>query len=224
MPGYKVALYLRVSTDDQTNENQRIRLEEISKVRGYEIVEVYLDQESGGKRSRPGLDRMLSDARRGRFKVVLAVKVDRIARSLQDLLEIAGSLGNSGVDLLFTDQDLDISSSQGRLMFQILGAFAEYERAMIRERTMAGLRRAKRQGKKLGRPKVHGSKVRKVRELREEGLSIRRISEEVGISKSQVSRILSVPKTSPPNPGVSDTGKFPVPKSSVSGTDEGVSS
>jgi len=190
------ALYLRVSTDDQTNTNQEIRLLEVVERRGWKIHKIYLDEESGEKRNRPGLNEMLLDAKRGLFDVVLSVKVDRIARSLQDLLEIAGTLGNYNVDLEFSDQDLDITSSQGRLMFQILGAFAEYEREIISERTKAGLRRAKREGKKLGRTKIHGSKVRKVLELKEDGMSIRNIAEKVGISKTQVSRILkTVPKT-----------------------------
>ena len=191
------ALYMRVSTDDQTNRNQEIRLIDVVQRRGWKIHKIYLDEESGKKRNRSGLNEMLLDAKRGLFDVVLSVKVDRIARSLQDLLEIAGTLGNYNVDLEFSDQDLEITSSQGRLMFQILGAFAEYEREIISERTKAGLRRAKREGKKLGRPKIHGSKVRKVLELKEDGMSIRNIAEKVGISKTQVSRILkTVPKTS----------------------------
>jgi len=97
---------------------------------------------------------MLRDARRKEWDKVLAVKVDRIARSLKDLLEIAGTLGQHNIGLSFTDQDLDISSSEGRLMFQIMGAFAEYEREIIIERTKAGMRRARKQGKKIGRPKI----------------------------------------------------------------------
>jgi DNA invertase Pin-like site-specific DNA recombinase len=207
----KVALYMRVSTEDQENENQDLRLQEVAQVRGWDIVETFQDKESGGKRSRPGLDAMISGARKGQFNAVLAVKVDRIARSLQDLLEIAGTLGSYGVDLFFTDQDLDISSSQGKLMFQILGAFAEYERDIIKDRTRAGLRRVRRQGKKLGRPRVHGAKVRKAQELRADGLSIREIAGETGISKSAVDRILrNVPKTSvlgTPSSSVADTSR-----------------
>lgn len=212
---------MRVSTDEQTNANQQLRLEEITNLRGWEISEIYQDQESGGKRSRPGLNRMLSDAKRGTFETVLAVKVDRIARSLTDLLEIAGILGSYGVGLSFTDQDFDISSSNGKLMFQILGAFAEWERGMIRERTKAGLRRAEREGKKLGRPRIHGSRVRKVWELKDEDLSVRKIAEKVGISKSQVSKILSVHKRYPEKVGGSTTGEGGVHKTNVLGTGEG---
>ena len=154
-------------------------MEEVAKHRDYDVFQIYQDQESGGKRSRPALDQMISDARRGRFHSVLAVKVDRIARSLQDLLEIAGTLGSFNVSLSFSDQDLDINSTQGKLMFQILGAFAEYEKDIIRERTKAGLRRARREGKKIGRPKLNGMTVKKIKDLREEGLSYRKISERV---------------------------------------------
>jgi len=186
----KVAGYMRVSTDHQNNENQKIRLEEFATQRGYDIFAIYEDTESGGKRNRPGLEKMLKRARRGHFNMVIAVKIDRIARSLQDLLEIAGKLGEYNVGLSFTDQDIDIGSSQGKLLFQILGAFAEFERDMIRERTKAGIERARRQKKHIGRPKVNGAKVVKVRRLREEGMSMNRIAHEVGIGKGSVVRIL----------------------------------
>ena len=231
----KVALYMRVSTEDQENENQDLRLREVAEIRGYDIVGIYTDKESGGKRSRPGLDKMIKDARRGRFNGIMAVKVDRIARSLQDLLEIAGNLGSYGVDLLFTDQDLDISSSQGKLMFQILGAFAEYEREIIQDRTKAGLRRARREGKRIGRPGIHHKTKEKVRKLRLDGLSYREISEKVTyktkkgkvkhISRTQISRILSegVPKRGGEKSGVTSVEEGTVSKTDVLGT-EGVES
>ena len=219
----KVALYMRVSTEDQHNDNQDLRIREVCEVRGWDIVRVYEDTESGGKRSRPGLDAMLSEAKRGHFSGVVAVKVDRIARSLRDLLEISGSLGRYGVGLYFTDNDIDIDSSQGRLMFSILGAFAEYEREIIRDRTKAGLRRARRSGKKIGRPKIHGSKVVKIQDLHREGLSVRKIADRVQVSKSAVSRILreGVPKGSPSKTGGSGIENGGVPKPDVSGTGEG---
>ena len=192
----QAALYLRVSTDDQTNENQEVRLTDICKSRSWEIFQVYKDVESGAKRSRPGLDRMIMDARSGAFQVVMAVKVDRIARSVRDLLEIASSLTLNGVDLTFSDQDFDIGTSEGRLMFKILGSFAEYEREIISERTKAGLRRVKREGRKLGRPKIHGGTVQAIkRSFQDEDLSMGEISKKYGISKASVSRILKgVPK------------------------------
>jgi DNA invertase Pin-like site-specific DNA recombinase len=186
----KVAGYMRVSTDHQNNENQRMRLEEYCNRRGWDLIDIYEDEESGSKRNRPGLDKMLKDARSYNFDKVLAVKVDRIARSLSDLLEISGKLGDSAVSLSFTDQDLDISSSQGRLMFQILGAFAEYEREIIIERTKAGQKRARKQGKKIGRPKLNGMTKIKIIRLSQEGESIRRIAEWCKVSVGTVHKVL----------------------------------
>ena len=187
----KVALYLRVSTDHQNNENQKIRLVEFCEKREWEIFKIYQDEESGSKRKRPGLDSMLLDARKDLFDKVIAVKVDRLARSLRDLLEISGRLGDCAVSLSFTDQDLDISSSQGRLMFQILGAFAEYEREIIIERTKAGQRRARREGKKIGRPKIHWQTKKRILDLSDEGLSIRKISGRVKVSVGTVQKVVS---------------------------------
>ena len=186
----KVALYMRVSTDDQTNENQQIRLEETVNQRGWILVETYQDQESGAKRYRPGLDRMLMDARAGKFDQVLVTKVDRISRSLQDLLEIAAKLGEYNVSLSFTDQPIDISSSMGRAFFQILGTFAELERSMNIERTKAGIRRVRREGKRIGRPPLHHETRNKIKRLRDEGKSIRMISRETGLSIGAVHKTL----------------------------------
>lgn len=187
----KIVLYMRVSTDDQTNENQRIRLDETVNQRGWTLVDTYQDQESGAKRSRPGLDQLLKDARAGRFDLVLVTKVDRISRSLQDLLEIAAKLGEYNVSLSFTDQPIDISSSMGKAFFQILGAFAELERSMIIERTKAGLRRARREGKRIGRPPLHHETRNKVQRLREKGKSMREISRETGLSIGTVHKTLT---------------------------------
>ena len=196
----KIALYMRVSTDDQTNANQEIRLQELAAFRQYEIVQIYQDQESGAKRSRPALEEMLSDAQKGKFQAVLTVKVDRIARSLRDLLEIAGTLGQYNVDLLFADQNIDIKSAEGKLMYLILGAFAEFEREIIVERTKAGLRRARKAGRTMGRPKIHHEIVERVKRLHADGMSYRLIQQNVTyqtrdgklkhISKAKIGEIL----------------------------------
>lgn len=187
----KVALYMRVSTDHQQNENQLLVLERVAIQRGLDIVGRFKDKESGAKRNRPGLNDLLSEARKGSFQLVLAVKIDRIARSLKDLLEISGKLGSYGVGLSFTDQDIDISSSAGRLMFQILGAFAEWERELNRERTIAGQNRARREGKRIGRPKLHWQTKRRILDLSDEGLSIRKIAGRVNVSVGTVQKVVS---------------------------------
>ena len=187
----KVAGYMRVSTDHQTNENQRLRIEEFCERREWEIIGIYQDIESGSKRNRPGLNEMLSDARRDQFDKVVSVKVDRLSRSLIDLIEIAGKLSENAVSLSFCDQDIDISSIVGRAMFKIMGVFAEMEREQIIERTKAGQNRARREGKRIGRPKIHWQKKKKILDLNREGLSIRKIAVRVGVSVGTVQKVLS---------------------------------
>src|SRR5262249_30577259 len=151
------AIYVRVSTDKQTVENQVRELRQIAERRGWEIVEQYSDAGiSGGKGrdDRPGLDQMLKDAQRRRFDVVMAWAIDRLRRSLIDLLGTIQALEACGVDLYLDQQALDTTTPAGRLMFQVTGAFAEFERSMIRQRINAGLKRAVEAGKMLGRPRI----------------------------------------------------------------------
>jgi DNA invertase Pin-like site-specific DNA recombinase len=165
MTAKRVALYVRVSTDGQTVENQLQELRQIAERRGWEIVETYSDAGISGAKSsrripmvgfawRPGLDQMLNDARRRKFDVVMAWSIDRLGRSLIDLLVTIQELEAAGVDLYLDQQSIDTTSPAGRLMFQITGAFAEFERSMIRQRVKLGLKRAVARGKKLGRPRL----------------------------------------------------------------------
>jgi DNA invertase Pin-like site-specific DNA recombinase len=152
----KAAIYVRVSTDKQTVENQVRELRRIAERRGWEVVEEYHDagiSGAKGREGRPGLDQMLNDARRRKFDVVMAWAIDRLGRSLVDLLGTIQVLEACGVDLYLDQQSIDTTTPAGRLMFQITGAFAEFERSMIRQRVRAGLKRAIEQGKQLGRPK-----------------------------------------------------------------------
>ncbi len=183
--------YLRVSTDHQTNENQRIRIKEFSERRGWNLIKIYEDIESGKKRKRPGLNELLKDARQDKFDKVLSVRVDRISRNMKDLIEIAGRLSDNAVSMTFTEQDLDITSSMGRAMFLIMGVFAELERSVMVERTIAGQNRARRQGKKIGRPKINGMTIDKIKRLSEGGLSIRKISNECKVSIGTVQKVVS---------------------------------
>lgn len=146
----KVALYARVSTKDQTTDNQTIRLRSYAKTRVYEVVDEYVDVASGKNAHRPELDRMLADAKQHRFEKIIAVKIDRVGRSLINLKNIVDNLEKWNVGLEMIDQDIDTRSASGRLMINLLGAFAEFERELIVERTRDGLARAKKQGKKLG--------------------------------------------------------------------------
>src|ERR1700730_5099649 len=153
----RAAIYVRVSTDKQTVENQLLELRRIAERRGWQVVEEYHDagiSGAKGRKDRPGLDRMLKDAQRRKFDVVMAWAIDRIGRSLIDLLGTIQALEAVGVDLYLDQQSIDTTTPAGRLMFQVTGAFAEFERSMIRQRVHAGLKRAVESGKQLGRPKV----------------------------------------------------------------------
>src|SRR3954454_1888492 len=178
----RVALYLRVLTlNGQTTANQRHELEAAAERHGWHVAQVYEDKGiSGakGREQRPALDAMLKAIARREVDMVAAWSVDRLGRSLQDLLHLLNELHAKGVDLYLHQQGLDTSTPSGRAMFQMLGVFAEFERAMIRERVMAGLERARREGTKLGRPAtVTGdlAKVRMIRTARAAGKSIRAI-------------------------------------------------
>lgn len=185
----RVALYARVSTGGQTVENQLRELELVGSRIGWEIVGRYVDQGiSGakGRAERPELDRMMKAVIRREFDLVAAWSVDRLGRSLQELVSILNELRERKVDLYLHQQGLDTSTSSGRAMYQMLGVFAEFERAIIVERIHAGLARARAQGKRLSRPLTPGAAVERIRELRAGGMSLRRIAEEVGVSKSTV--------------------------------------
>src|SRR5215471_7698024 len=153
----RAAIYVRVSTDKQTVENQVAALRQIAERRGWEIVQQYSDAGISGARgreNRPGLDQMLKDASRRRFDVVMAWAIDRLGRSLIDLLGTIQTLEACGADLYLDQQSIDTTTPAGKLMFQVTGAFAEFERSMIRQRVNAGLKRAVEQGKQLGRPRI----------------------------------------------------------------------
>jgi DNA invertase Pin-like site-specific DNA recombinase len=153
----RAAIYVRVSTDKQTVENQLRELHRIAERRGWEVLKEYRDagiSGSKGREARPGLDELLKDAQRRRFDVVMAWAIDRLGRSLIDLLGTIQTLEHYGVDLYLDQQAIDTTTPAGRLMFQITGAFAEFERSMIRHRINAGLKRAVEQGKQLGRPRI----------------------------------------------------------------------
>lgn len=189
-----VALYVRVSTDGQTVENRRRELEAVAERHGWQIVQVFSDRGvSGGKsrEERPAMRRLMQGVNRREFDMVGAWSVDRLGRSLQDLIGFLGELHAKGVDLYLHQQGIDTSTPAGKAMFQMLGVFAEFERAMIKERVLVGLRRARAQGKRLGRPPVSEEIRRKVRAARAEGRSIRQIAREIGVGSSTVVRVLA---------------------------------
>jgi len=182
----RAALYVRVSTDAQTVENQIRELRQVAGRRGWDVVEVYSDagiSGAKGRNGRPGLDIMLKDASRRKFDIVMAWAIDRVGRSLSDFLEACG------VDLYLDQQAIDTTTPMGKLVFQVAGAFAEFERTMIRQRVKAGLKRAVAQGVKLGRPKIDSATERKVRRLLAKGVGILKVAKSLGIGTGTVQRI-----------------------------------
>ena len=190
----RVGIYLRVSTDSQTTENQRRELEAVAGRSGWEVVALYEDagiSGAKGRDKRPGFDRLLKDATNRKVNMVAAWSVDRLGRSLQDLIGFLTELRALNCDLYLHQQALDTSTPSGRAMFQMLGVFAEFERGMIRERVNAGLARARAKGVKLGRHRVKPSVEARIRELKAEGMGILRIGRTVGVGTSVVQRVLT---------------------------------
>ena len=157
----KVAIYARVSKEEQNPENQILELTDYAKKRGFEVYHVYVDKVSGAKESRPALNELMNDARQKKFDAVLVWKLDRLGRSLQHLIQIIEEWEKLGINFICYTQNIDTTSPSGKLIFHIFGAIAEFERELIRERVRAGLKRAKKEGKRLGRPP--GSKDKKKR-------------------------------------------------------------
>jgi DNA invertase Pin-like site-specific DNA recombinase len=190
-PISRVALYARVSTlHNQDPEMQLSELREYAARRGWEIVEEFTDQGvSGGKESRPALNLLMADACRRRFDAILVWKIDRFGRSLKHLVNALAELAALGVAFISLRDNLDLSTPSGRLMFQIIGAMAEFERALIQERVRAGLRNARAKGRRLGRPRVIVD-VSKIASLRALGRSWAQIKDEIGISKGTAQRAI----------------------------------
>ena len=195
-----VAIYTRVSTDHQTTENQERELREVAERMGWRIVEAYRDEGVSGaksRESRPGFDALCKDAARRRFGMVMAWSVDRLGRSLQDLIGFLSELHSLGIDLFLHQQGLDTTTPSGKAMFQMMGVFAEFERSMIRERVNAGLRRAKAAGKTLGRRKLEDDKDTDRRavakalraDLQRGGVGIRKLAALHGVGVGTVIRI-----------------------------------
>jgi DNA invertase Pin-like site-specific DNA recombinase len=192
----RAVLYLRVSTLDQTTANQERELRQVAERAGWEIVRVYKDHGiSGAKRKdeRPAFNALHKAAARREFDVVMAWSVDRLGRSLQDLIGFLSEVHAAGVDLFLHRQGLDTTTLAGKAMFQMMGVFAEFERSMIQERVRAGLRRAKEEGKQLGRRRIETDKEARIlaalKARKETGDSVRKIAVRFGVDPSTVQRI-----------------------------------
>jgi DNA invertase Pin-like site-specific DNA recombinase len=186
---FRAALYMRVSTKGHgQTETQALALREYAAHRGFVIVEEYRDDGiSGSKDSRPALDRLMRDARARKFDVVIVARFDRFARSVSHLLRALDEFSHLGVDFISLSESVDTSTPVRKMIFTVLGAVAELERNLIKERVQMGISRARKQGKALGRPRVEVD-PRQVAGLRARGLSWNQIAGQLGIGRGTAER------------------------------------
>ena len=190
----RVGIYARVSTHNgQTVENQLRELRRVAKLRKWNVVMVCQDTASGakGKDQRPGLKQLHQAAVRREIDIVAAWSLDRIGRSLAHLVTLLDELHAVGCELYLHREAIDTTTASGKVVFQVMGAFAEFERSIIRERVKAGLARAKAQGKRLGRRPIPPKTKRRIRTLREKGQSMRAIAANVDVGLGTVQRVLA---------------------------------
>jgi DNA invertase Pin-like site-specific DNA recombinase len=185
----RAALYCRVSTVDQHPETQLYDLREMARQRGYEIVHEYTDTISGAKSKRPGLDRLLADARRRRFDVVLVAAFDRVARSVRHFLEVLDELNRLGIEFVSFRENIDTGGPLGRAVVVIVGAIAELEKSLIVERVRAGMRRARLDGRRIGRAPLDIDREQVVTDRRS-GQSLTQVAKKHGISRASVCRLV----------------------------------
>lgn len=191
----RAAIYARVSTRNghQDPETQLHALRQVAERAGWQVVEEYVDHGISGAKGRdkrPAFDQLLKDATRRKFDVIMAWSVDRLGRSLQDLVAFLGEVHAQGVDLYLDRQGVDTTTPGGKALFQMMGVFAEFERAIIRERVCAGLAKARAKGKRLGRPKVPPSVERSILAARTAGKGQLAIARDLGVGVSTVRRVL----------------------------------
>lgn len=186
----RAALYARVSTSGQEPANQLVSLRCFADARGWVSTEFVDHGVSGAKERRPALDAMMTAVRSRKVDVVVSTKLDRLARSTRHLVMLAAELEALSVDLVVLDQALDTSTPAGRLLFNVLASIAEFERDLIRDRVIAGIRRARSQGRRFGRPRQHHVDVGRARTLLAAGASLRGVARALGVHPTAVSRAL----------------------------------
>lgn len=191
----RAALYARVSTLDQHPASQLNDVRQLAQQRGFEVIEEFVDRGVSGVRTkRPALDRLMSDAARGRFDVVVVWSADRLARSVKHFLELLDEFGRLHIEFLSMRENLDTGGPLGRAVITIVSAVAELERSLIRERVRAGMRRAKLEGQRLGRPRLDLDQQAIVRD-RARGLSLGELAKRYATSRTTIRRVLAgVPK------------------------------
>jgi DNA invertase Pin-like site-specific DNA recombinase len=193
----RAGVYVRVSTDGQDTEMQESELKEYCARRGWEAV-LYRDRgQSGAKQDRPALNSLLADLRKRKLDVILVWSLDRLARSLKQLLTISEVCGSVGVDLVSLRQNIDTTLPAGRLTFQILGAVAEFERELLRSRVVAGMAQARRAGKRIGRPALRHfgpAELERIRSMRMQGASVRKLAKDFATTQWMIAKLLGSPE------------------------------
>lgn len=180
----RVTLYARVSTKEQNIDMQIIDLRAYAEARGLHIIKEYIDYASGSKNDRENYVKLFDDVRKRKCDVVLVWKFDRFARSTKELINALEEFSGLGVDFISFKENIDTSTPAGKILFTMISAFAEFERAIIRERVIAGMEKAKAKGKILGRPKIQPFKVKAIIEMVESGTGYKQVCKKLGISKS----------------------------------------
>ncbi|MCF8194751.1 MAG: recombinase family protein [Polynucleobacter sp.] len=181
----RVVIYARVSTDKQQTSNQVLVLKEIAERAGYNIIQIYEDKGisgSKGREDRPALNQMMKDATHRKFDMVMCWSIDRLGRSISHLIEIMNELNGLKIDMFFSQQSIDTTQSSGRILFSIMGAIGEFEKSLIKERVLAGLDRARKNGIKLGRPSNMTDGLKSaILILKDKGLGVRETCRKLGI-------------------------------------------
>jgi DNA invertase Pin-like site-specific DNA recombinase len=188
----RAALYLRVSTLDQHCQTQALDLRQLAVQRDFEIVQEYSDTISGAKARRPGLDQLMDDARHGKFDVIMVWAFDRLARSVTHLLQVLDELSRLNIEFISFRENIDTGGALGRAIVVIIGAIAELERNLIIERVRAGMRRARLEGQRIGRPPLNVDRDALIHD-RSRGQSLRQLARLYGISRASVARVLHDP-------------------------------
>ena len=187
-----VAIYARVSTDKQKVDMQLNELRAFVKRSGWKVYKEFIDEGyTGANTKRPAFAEMRYDAKKRKFDILLVWKLDRLSRSLKDLINTLDELGSLGINFISYDNNLDTTTPTGKLVFQIIGAVAEFEKEIIRERVIAGLENAKQKGKQLGRPKIQDGILEKAKEMKKQGMSFRKIEKQLGVGEGTIRKKLN---------------------------------
>ena len=190
----RCVIYARVSTDSQTTDNQINELNRVAELKGYKSVHTFKDEGISGAKGRDerkGFDELIKGAVKKDFDMILCWSVDRLGRSLQDLVSFLNEIHSVNCDLYIHQSGIDTSTPSGKMMFQMCGVFAEFERGMIRERVISGQNRAKEQGKHIGRPtNLNDGLVSSIKFMREKGMGIGRIAKDLKVGVGTIYRVL----------------------------------